>query len=181
MILPILTIDNPILRKKAKRIWWINKEIKKLANDMLDTLKAANGLGLAAPQIGKSLRMVIVCDLKPSTYRQHSAVENSQPTEEKNYEIKPIILINPKIVQKSKEIIEMEEGCLSMPGYYALVKRPSWIICKAKTIDNKKIKIEARGILARSIQHEIDHLNGILFTDRMEKNSLRKVKKDKEF
>lgn len=188
MILPILTVSNPILRKKAKKVWWINDRIKKLAYDMLETLKNAQGLGLAAPQVGKNLRIIIACDIKRRSAigdqrsgTNHKRLVNDERLTMDDYEIKPIILINPKIVHRSKEQIAMEEGCLSLPGYVAIVKRPARVFCKAKNIEGKKITLKADGVLARSIQHEVDHLDGILFIDRAEKGTLRKVKGNKEF
>lgn len=144
MILPILKYPNVILKKKAKKIKDIkNPEIRELILNMLETLKDASGLGLAAPQVGQSVRLCII-RLNGKTY----------------------VLINPKIRSKSirKEILE--EGCLSFPGKYLPIKRHKKIKISAEDRKGNKIILKAEGLLARAIQHEIDHLDGILIIDR---------------
>jgi len=144
MILPILTYPNPLLKKKAEKIKDPrNPEIKELIFDMLETLEQNNGLGLAAPQVGKSIRLCII-----------------------KFNGKTYIFINPKIKSKSWKKEILEEGCLSFPGKFMPIKRSRKV--KAEALDRKgeKIKIEAEGLLARAMQHEIDHLDGILFIDR---------------
>jgi len=144
MLLPILTYPNPLLKKKAQIIKDPkNPEIKELIFDMLETLDKNNGLGLAAPQVGKSVRLCII-KLEGKTY----------------------ILINPKIKSKSWKKEILEEGCLSFPGKFMPIKRSRKV--KVESLDRKgeKIKIEAEGLLARAFQHEIDHLDGILFIER---------------
>ncbi len=151
----ILTIPDPILRKISKPVNSVNSEIKNLMDDMLETMYAAPGIGLAAVQIG-ILKRVIVIDL-------------SKDGEKKT----PLFIINPEISFKSKDLISYEEGCLSIPNQFAEVKRPS--SCKINYLDynGKEKEIKADGLLATCIQHEIDHLNGILFIDH-----LSKLKKD---
>lgn len=144
MVLPILTYPNPLLEKKA----WVIKEpkspeIKELVFDMLETLEKNNGVGLAAPQIGKSLRLCVI-KLNGKTY----------------------ILINPKIKSKSWKKENLEEGCLSFPGKFIPIKRSRKIKVEAQDRNGDKIKIKAEGMLARAMQHEIDHLDGILFISR---------------
>jgi peptide deformylase len=144
MVLPILTYPNPLLKKKAQIIKDTkDPEIRNLVFDMLETLEKKQGLGLAAPQVGKSLRLCVI-KLEGKTY----------------------ILINPKIKSKSWKKEILEEGCLSFPGQYMPIKRSKKI--KVETQDRKghKIKIEVEGLLARAMQHEIDHLDGILFIER---------------
>ena len=151
----IITIPNPLLRKISEPVTSVNNEEKKLMDDMLETMYAAPGIGLAAVQVGV-LKRIIVIDL-------------SKDGEKKD----PLFIINPEITYKSDELISYEEGCLSIPNQFAEVKRPS--SCKVNYLDydGKKREINADGLLATSIQHEVDHLNGVLFIDH-----LSKLKKD---
>ncbi len=138
-------INNPILRKKAEKVKVITPQIKRLVLDIIKTVKAdSNSIGLAAPQVGHSLRIAII---RPSLSE------------------KPLALINPEIKSKSFRKETIEEGCLSLPEFFIPVKRYKSITLEALNIDNKKIKIKAKGFLARIIQHEIDHLDGILISD----------------
>ena len=151
----ILVIPDPLLRKVSEPVNSVNKEVKNLMDDMLETMYAAPGIGLAAVQIGV-LKRIIVIDL-------------SKDGEKKN----PLFIVNPEITFKSNELISYEEGCLSIPNQFAEVKRPS--SCKVNFLDynGKKKEINANGLLATCIQHEVDHLDGILFIDH-----LSKLKKD---
>ena len=162
----ILILPDPILRKVSEPISLVNTEIKRLMDDMLETMYAAPGIGLAAVQIG-ILKRVIVIDL-------------SKENEKKN----PLFIINPEISYKSKELVSYEEGCLSIPNQFAEVKRPS--SCKVNFLDynGEKKEMNAEGLLATCIQHEIDHLNGVLFIDHLSKLKkdliLKKTKKQKK-
>ena len=162
MILPIIEYPNPLLKKKAEKIRDVNDpQIKELIFDMLETLDNAQGLGLAAPQIGKSVRLCIVkFDRTPKS--------------------KTYILINPKIKSKSlgKEILE--EGCLSFPGQYLPIKRYKKVTVLAQDRKGEEIIIKADGILARAFQHEIDHLDGVLFIDRAGKKRKMVAFEDKK-
>ena len=151
----ILILPDPLLRKVSEPVTLVNAEIKNLMNDMLETMYAAPGIGLAAVQIGV-LKRIIVIDL-------------SKDGEKKD----PLFIVNPQITFKSDKLISYEEGCLSIPNQFAEVKRPS--SCKVNFLDyhGKKKEINADGLLATCIQHEVDHLNGILFIDH-----LSKLKKD---
>ncbi len=157
---------DPILRKKSESLYQVNNDIRKLLDDMLQTMYAAPGIGLAAVQIG-ILKRIIVIDI-------------SKKEEKKN----PIFLINPKIIFQSKETSTYEEGCLSLPGHFAEIERPAK--CKIEYIDynGKKAELEAEGLLSTCIQHEIDHLNGILFIDYLSKLKkdmiIKKLKKQKK-
>jgi len=151
-ILPIITYPNSILEKKSKKIDNPkSSEIKELILDMLETMEVKEGLGLAAPQVGSSVRLCIV-KLEGKTY----------------------ILINPQIKSKSwsKEIAE--EGCLSFPGKFILVKRSKKVKIKALDRNGEEIAISAEGLLARAMQHEIDHLDGVLFISREIKTKPKK-------
>ncbi len=146
-ILPIIKYPAKILRRKAKKIKDpLAPEIQKLIQDMTETLRQAQGLGLAAPQMGKSIRLCVV-----------------------EFEGKLYVLINPKIINFSKSKIIMEEGCLSFPKKYFLIERPEKVKVMHLDEKGKRSKIKADGILSRIIQHEIDHLNGILIIDRINK------------
>ena len=162
----ILTLPDPILRKTSEPVEKIDKKIKNLMDDMLETMYAAPGIGLAAVQIG-ILKRIIVIDLAKEGEKK-----------------KPIFIVNPEIISKSSDLVSYEEGCLSIPNQFAEVERPN--TCKIKFLDyegNKK-ELEAKGLLATCIQHEIDHLNGILFIDYLSKLKkemiIKKVKKQKK-
>ena len=162
----IIIEPDPILRKKSESLYQVNNDTRKLLDDMLKTMYAAPGIGLAAVQIG-ILKRIIVIDI-------------SKKEEKKN----PIFLINPEIIFQSKETSTYEEGCLSLPGHFAEIERPAK--CKIKYIDyyGKKAELEAEGLLSTCIQHEIDHLNGILFIDYLSKLKkdmiIKKLKKQKK-
>jgi len=153
-ILRILTAENPILRRKSRRVKTFDGDLQRLADDMLETMHAANGLGLAAPQVGVLKRLIIV-EMPPSE-------------EEPEKEGERYILVNPEIVHSEGEEVG-EEGCLSIPGYVGLVKRAARVKVRAQTVKGKRVRLEGEGLLARALQHEIDHLNGILYIDRVEK------------
>lgn len=148
----IITGDDPRLRVKSRKVREFNKQLKGLIHDMLDTMRAANGLGLAAIQIGVPLRVIVV---------------EIPPDEETNSKGKLYTLVNPEIVKMEGEEIG-EEGCLSLPGLVGEVKRAASVVVEAQTPRGKWVRVRANGLLARAFQHEIDHLEGILFPDRVE-------------
>lgn len=151
-LLNIVKEPDPILRKKAVKLRKADAGIRKLAEDMWETMLEAPGVGLAAPQIGKSIRLVTI----------HLAADEEDGTEEVNY-----TLLNPEIVKSLGEQIGAE-GCLSIPGIAGNVKRAQSVTVKAMDLDNKPVRIKADGYLAVVLQHEIDHLDGVLFTDLIE-------------
>jgi|YNPNPStandDraft_1061719.scaffolds.fasta_scaffold80068_1 peptide deformylase len=163
---PILTSEHPILRQKAKKVKRVDASIQQLIDDMFDSMHEAHGLGLAAPQIGVSLRVFVVEMPKDDT---DDTVE-AQPREKRRvrYSGERIVLINPEIIQSTGEQIG-EEGCLSIPGYVGIVRRAQQVVVKGLNRHGKEIKLTGEDLLARAFQHEIDHLDGILFTDRIEK------------
>jgi peptide deformylase len=146
-ILEIKKFKDPVLRKRSKKIRKINDKIKKLIVDMAQTMEKSQGVGLAASQIGVLKRIIVV-----RTDLQGQRI---------------LALINPKIVKKSREKEKEEEGCLSFPGIFLEIKRAKEIKIKAIDIKGEKINLKAKGVLARVLQHEIDHLNGILFYSRL--------------
>jgi peptide deformylase len=156
-VLPIRTLPDPILRKKTRRVSAIDKSIKKLVADMRETLHAdAVRVGLAAPQVGVSLRITVI----------------GIPEEE------DIILINAEIVRRKGQRL-VSEGCLSIPGYVGQLYRAESVTAKGLDLDGKEIRIKGEGLLAQALEHEIDHLNGILYIDRLEDmDSLRKIEPD---
>ena len=160
-ILEIIKYGNPILIKKAEKITKISKEIEELAQSMLQTMYAAPGLGLAAPQVNRGIQLITV-DL--------SRGENSKDL---------IILANPELVSQEGTLL-LEEGCLSIPDVQEKVLRPSRVVVKGMDLEGKEKIIEAEGLLARVFCHEIDHVNGKLFIDRLsplKKSLIRKKMK----
>lgn len=158
-ILKIYTDDASILREKSKPVLSFTKEIKKLINDMRQTMRFNHGIGLAAPQIGFLQRIIVM------EYR----VDNQRY---KSKEIIPFFaIINPHIFWRSEKLCALEEGCLSLPSFRDVVQRPVAIKVRGLNEDGKKIEINAKGLKARVIQHEVDHLNGILFTDYLKEKT----------
>ena len=151
----IIIEPDPILRKKSEPVSKVDLNLQNLMKDMLETMYSAPGIGLAAVQIG-ILKRLIVIDI-------------SKENEKKN----PLFLINPQIIQKSKDTSLYEEGCLSLPGHFAEIERPAECSLDYIDFDGKKKNLKAKGLLATCIQHEIDHLDGVLFIDY-----LSKIKKD---
>ena len=161
-VIPLTTADNPILREKAKKVTSIDAGIQKLIDDMVETMHAAHGVGLAAPQVGVPLRLAIV----------QLPAEDEDPMAGKL-----IVLINPEIIKSAGEQT-VDEGCLSVPGYVGTVRRAQKVTVKAVDRRGKPYRLKAEGFLAEAIQHEIDHLNGVLFFDRLVENEvLRPVQK----
>ena len=149
----ILKFGEPILEQKAKRVRNFDKELKALADDMLETMRQAYGVGLAAPQVGVPIRLTVI----------------EIPEEE------PIILVNPEVVEQIGQR-QVTEGCLSYPGYRGETIRSEMVKVKAFDLDGQKIRIKAGELLGQALEHEIDHLNGILYTERLvDKNKLYKI------
>jgi peptide deformylase len=163
MILAILQYGDPILRAKGQRIEEIDHRIRELAANMIETMHAANGVGLAAQQIGEALQLSVL-DITQVEDRPSTLALNGQDTDPKT--AMPLVLINPEIELRG-EIGVGVEGCLSFPEITGDIERAQSVIVHAQTLEGDTIQIEAGGFLARAIQHEHDHLNGILFIDRM--------------
>ncbi len=163
MILSILQYGDPILRAKGKQIEKIDDHIRDLAANMIETMHAANGIGLAAQQVGDALQLTVLdvsqIEDRPSTLKLNG--KDVDPTASM-----PLVLINPEI-ELSGETETGTEGCLSFPEITGEIERAELAMARAQTLEGDKIEIEASGLLARAIQHEVDHLNGILFIDRM--------------
>ena len=163
MILSILQYGDPILRAKGKQIEKIDDHIRELAANMIETMHAANGIGLAAQQVGEALQLTVLdvsqIEDRPSTLKLNG--KDVVPTESM-----PLVLINPEI-ELGDETEIGTEGCLSFPEINGQIERAESTMVRAQNLEGDKIEIVATGLLARAIQHEVDHLNGILFIDRM--------------
>lgn len=147
----IVTTPDPVLRRKAKKVAAVDKDVLALIDDMVETMRAAPGVGLAAPQVGVSQRVIVV---------EYGDEENEEAPK------KLYTLINPEIVGVSEEMVEGTEACLSIPRVMGDVERHEKLVVKALNRMGKPVKIKVSGWIARIFQHEIDHLEGILFTDR---------------
>jgi peptide deformylase len=150
-IKPLVILPDPVLRLVSKPVERVDAPLLKLADDMFETMYDAPGIGLAAIQVGEPLRLLVI-DL---------AKEGEEPA--------PQVFINPEILEKSDERSVYEEGCLSIPDYYAEVERPAKVRVRHLDRDGKEQEVEAEGLLATCLQHEIDHLNGVLFIDHISK------------
>lgn len=148
--LEIHVLGDRVLRHPAKRISKVDDSVRALVREMLQTMYSADGIGLAAPQVAVNKQLIVV-DVEPD--------EASRP---------PLVLINPKIIRGSKELACGQEGCLSIPGVYLDVVRPAAIEVSFKDENGRPQKIQASDLLARCIQHEMDHLEGVMFVDRVE-------------
>jgi peptide deformylase len=163
MILPILQYGDPILRAKGNRIEKIDDHIRGLIANMIETMHAANGVGLAAQQVGEALRLTVL-DVSQVEDRRSTLKLNGKDADPKT--AMPLVLINPEIELLDETEVGVE-GCLSFPEITGDIERAKSVRARAQTLEGGTIQIEASGFLARAIQHEDDHLNGILFIDRM--------------
>lgn len=143
----IRLLGDAVLRQKAEPVEEVDDEIRELIDDMLETMYDADGVGLAAPQVGLSRRVIVV--------------------DTREEDVVPFGLVNPAIVETGEERERGEEGCLSIPGLKEIVERPSRVVVEGLDRDGNPVRIEAEGLLARVLQHEVDHLDGVLFLDRV--------------
>jgi peptide deformylase len=148
-LLPIITAPDPRLKLKAKPVKAVDAEMRRLMDDMLETMYAAPGIGLAAPQVGVARRVLVV----------DSPGEDQKP--------RPMKIANPEILWRSEELATYNEGCLSLPEHYADVSRPAKIRLRYVDYENELRELEVEGLLATCIQHEMDHLEGVLFVDHI--------------
>jgi peptide deformylase len=163
MILEIVKYGNPVLREKGKEVQEVDDKIKELSMSMLETMRAAHGVGLAAQQIGVPIQMTVI-DVAGIEDRPSAMwIDDKEVPLEEHM---PLILLNP-VLKLSQEKEPGNEGCLSFPDITAEIVRSLGVRCTAKTLDGKTIEFEAAGLLARALQHETDHLHGVLFIDRM--------------
>jgi len=163
MVLPIVQYGHPVLRAKGKEIKEVTPTIRKLAADMLETMVDAEGVGLAAQQVGHAIQLTVIdvqdSEERPSTMSIDGKLVNLA-------EQMPLILLNPKL-ELTKETEAGKEGCLSFPEMSATITRPGGVSVTATGLDGQEIRFSATGLLARAVQHETDHLHGVLFIDRM--------------
>ena len=148
MIRPILKFGAPALQRESEPVETFDRELQELARDMLETMYSAPGIGLAAPQVGVNLRLLVV-DVSAGEERGNQ-----------------IILVNPEIIEAEGEQ-KGEEGCLSIPGFTAMVNRPQWIRIAGQDLRGEPLELEAEDLLARALCHEVDHLDGVLYLDRI--------------
>jgi peptide deformylase len=161
-LLPILTSDKPVLRSKSKKIAQIDGRIHRLIDDMVETLHDACGVGLAAPQVGVSLRLVVI------HIPEH---DEDEPMAGKLF-----VLINPEIIKAEGEVV-LEEACLSVPGYVGTVRRHEKVTVKAQDRNGKSYRVKGDGLFGQALQHELDHLDGVLYFDHLiENEALRPVR-----
>ncbi len=172
MILEVVKYGHPALRQKGARIEKVTPEIEKLIADMFDTMHESKGVGLAAQQVGKALQLTVV-DVRASTERPSTLELDGKPAEVDSH--MPLVLINPE-VKPVADPEEGPEGCLSFPEIYADISRPAKVDVTATNEKGHEIKFRAGGLLARAVQHELDHLNGILFIDRMKRADKDKLR-----
>jgi len=147
--LPIIKLPDPILREKSLPVETIDAETRKFLRDMLETMYAAPGIGLAAPQVGVLRRMIVIDAAKDEAPRN------------------PMMLINPEILSSGETLRLHEEGCLSIPEMYAEIERPALVRVKYTNVDGQQVEEDFTDLMATVVQHEVDHLNGVLFVDRL--------------
>jgi peptide deformylase len=173
-LLDIITAPDPRLKKKSLPVAAVDAEVRRLMDDMLETMYAAPGIGLAAPQVGVHKRVIVV-DVAPRTVDDNGEIVETPA---------PLVMANPEIIDVSDEDLPYEEGCLSLPEHFAEVIRPASIRVRYLDRENEIRELDADGILSTCIQHEIDHLDGILFVDHisaLKRNMiLRKLLKEKK-
>ncbi|HEX2909616.1 MAG TPA: peptide deformylase [Chloroflexia bacterium] len=166
-LLTILTDDNPRVRLKSQKVTKFDKNLRKLSEDMLETMREADGVGLAAPQVGILQRLVVI--EFPADYEYEGSPARH------------LVIANPELIKKGGGEESGIEGCLSVPGWYGEVDRFLKVTVRGQDINGKPIRFEAEGEYARCLQHEVDHLDGILYTDRIkDPRLLRRVEDDDE-
>ena len=144
----VVTYGNPFLKRRAREIKDINGSVKRLAEEMFETLERSRGVGLAAPQVGVPLRLIVL------------SIPNEDGTRWK------CVIVNPELVSKNGKITS-EEGCLSIPGIYEEITRAEEVEVKGLDLEGKEIRVKGRGLLAKAVQHELDHIDGVLIVDRL--------------
>jgi len=151
-VLPIVRVDNSVLRQKSQRVGRLDKSLRQLIDNMIETMRSAPGVGLAAVQAGVPLRIIVI---------------EIPAEEDETWGGRPLVFLNAEIIKSSGEWTP-EEGCLSIPGYVANVKRAQNVTVKDRDVHGREVRVKANGFLAHVFQHEIDHTNGILYIDRLE-------------
>lgn len=173
MLLDIVQVGDPVLREKCVEVAEISEEIITLAENMLETMYHANGVGLAAPQVGRALRMAVI-DVSHDPECVSFMTVNGEEVD--MIDFMPLVFLNPVMDLDGPRAVETE-GCLSIRGVRAPVARPSIVRVKLQQLDGSSIEIETDGLLARAFQHEIDHLDGVLFLDRLSQAAKMAIRK----
>ncbi len=163
MNLPIVRYGDPVLRAKGRRIDEVDERIRELVANMIETMHEANGIGLAAQQVGEALQLTVI-DVAGAEDQESTMTLNGAEVDPKA--LMPLTLLNPELTLGGETAVALE-GCLSFPEITGDIRRSISIALRARSLDGEPLEIEASGLLARALQHEIDHLNGILFIDRM--------------
>ena len=176
MILEVVKFGHPVLRQKGAKVEVFDSDVRRLIADMLDTMYAAKGVGLAAQQVGQALQITVI-DVAGVADRPSTIEVDGKPAEIADH--MPMVLVNPEIKPTGKDVTG-PEGCLSFPEVYAEVVRPEFVEVKALNQKGQPISFRAGGLLSRAVQHEVDHLNAILFIDRMDKKTKEEVRAEIE-
>ena len=164
-MLDLFYYGHPVLRSKGRRIEKITPSIERLAEQMVEAMYEYDGCGLAAQQIGSSLQLAVLDVVVAMKDRPSKAWMNGKPIALENF--MPMVLINPEIIPVGSKTSTDDEACLSLPEIYGKVKRPARIKLRYQSLEGEQLELEAEGLLARAAMHEVDHLNGILFVDRL--------------
>jgi peptide deformylase len=180
MILKLIQVGNPVLRQKARTLSAeeiISQPIQKLIDDMRETMRAAPGVGLAAPQIGESIQLAVIEDCQEYMRK----LESDQIEERERCEVPFHVVINPELTMIGSDTVDFFEGCLSLDGFSALVRRNKRVRVRCLNERAEPVVIEAKGWYARILQHEIDHLNGTVYIDRMETRTFSSIENYNEY
>ena len=176
MILEVVKYGHPVLRQKGAKVEVFDSDVRRLIADMLETMYAAKGVGLAAQQVGQALQITVI-DVAGVADRPSTIEVDGKPAEIDDH--MPMVLVNPEIKPTGKDVTG-PEGCLSFPEVYAEVMRPEFVEVKALNQKGQPISFRAGGLLSRAVQHEVDHLNAILFIDRMDKKTKEEIRAEIE-
>ncbi len=177
--LKVRYFGDPVLAAKAKNIDVITDDTRALSAAMLDVMYEKKGIGLAGNQVGV-LQKIVVIDIGPEEDEEGNIIPPSTPGEQQLLPLMPVTLINPEILSTSGELCDFDEGCLSVPKLYANVKRPERVMLKTQLLDGSTVMAECGGLLARVLQHELDHLDGIVFVQKAEENDYAEIEKGVE-
>jgi peptide deformylase len=164
-VLEVLQIGNPVLRKRGAKVTRFDEGLARLAEDMIETMHAQNGVGLAAPQVGVSTRLIVV----------EMPEDEDYPSPGERW-----VMCNPEVVKASRETEIGQEGCLSVAGYVGMVERPTAVTIRGQDLTGRKVRVKATDFMARAFLHEIDHLNGILYVDLAEEDTVMTVEQYEE-
>jgi len=176
-VLPLTYYDHAVLRKQAKPVTRVTAAVRELAEQMMVAVRHHDGIGLAAPQVGQSVRLIVLALPRPDGTKAPMPVT---PGELSLLPRMPMALLNPKLSEFSAQTSKRSEGCLSIPKVYAEVERPEFVQLQAETLAGETISFRCGGLLARCLQHEVDHLDGILFIDRLTPAALASIAEELE-